>query len=428
MALTASQFETQSPAPSTALGLGQFVVVVLLLAVSPLALYSFGWQYFDTGGSPIEKFHPATLISGALLLIIACQWGNPIAGALALAHRHRALLPYILVNGFMLLYVSSIHKLPVTIFIETFLGAAVIYIVFYDIPTRWGIVLARTIHLLILANSALALYEVANAWHLTPLVVNGEVLDEPRATALLGHPLANAALVGLYVVLLASGGGRDLSKNARAFCFLMAFASLFAFGGRAATAGVLLCLIGLGITRLFAVLGGAHFDQRQLLYALIGLPAAIAVLWLANEIGLFATLTDRLFDDEGSAGTRIEMFELFKYLSPYDFFFGPDPATLATWVRMHGLEYGIESFAISFVLNYGLLAMLVFFPPMVYFLWQVATSVRPGGVLATVYFMAVCMTSTSLSSKSPLLSVFVLLLLILLRPDDEPAELTELSE
>jgi hypothetical protein len=425
LALTASQFETDSPRPGAMLGLGQLIVVVLLLAVSPLALFMFGWQYFDTGGSPIEKFHPATLIAGALLVVVAAQWGNPIAGLLALMQRHRALVPYIVANGFMLVYVSSIHKLPVTIFIETFLGAALVFIVFYDIEARWGVVLARIVHLLMFANCALGLYEVASGWHLTPLVVNGELLDEPRATALLGHPLANAALVGLYVLLLACGGGRDLPRGVRAVCFLVAFASLFAFGGRAATGAVILCLFGLGFARLFAVLGGARFDQRSVVLALVGIPAAIGVVLVANELGLFATLTDRLFDDEGSAGTRIEMFELFKYLSAYDFFFGPDPSALQTWVRLHGLEYGIESFVVAFVLNYGLIALLVFFPPLFLFLWYVAMSVRPGGVLATGYFFAVCLTSISLSSKSPSLSIFVLLVLVLLRPDDELAEFSE---
>jgi hypothetical protein len=140
------RFETSSPPLGWALGAGQWLVVVLLLGVSPLMLFMFGWQYFDTGGSPIEKFHPATLLAGALVLLIATRAGNPITGLVALAERHASLLPYIIANLFMIVYVSQVVRLPVTIFVETFLGAAFVYLVFYEIDGRWAVGLARTVH------------------------------------------------------------------------------------------------------------------------------------------------------------------------------------------------------------------------------------------------------------------------------------------
>jgi hypothetical protein len=248
-------FETREQPLSWALGAGQWLIVVLLLAVSPLTLFMFGWQYFDTGGSPIEKFHPATLLAGALVLLMATQIGNPITGLIALCERHSRLLPYVIANVFMIVYAAQVLKLPVTIFIETFLGAAFVYLVFFEIDDAWAVRLARTTHLLLFVNSLLAMYEIANGFHLTPLVINGELLDEPRATALLGHPLANAALVGLYVVLLACGGGRDLPAWMQPICFLSAFGSLFAFGGRAATAGVVVSLAYLGTQTVLPGLG-----------------------------------------------------------------------------------------------------------------------------------------------------------------------------
>jgi hypothetical protein len=101
------------------------------------------------------------------------------------------------------------------------------------------------------------------------------------------------------------------------------------------------------------------------------------------------------------------------------------PGRESRWLKYSsssGLEYGIESFVVAFILNYGLIAMVVFFPPLAVFFYLVARATGPGGTLATMYFLAVCLTSISLSSKSPSLSIFVLLLLVLLRTDRPSGE------
>ena len=112
----------------------------------------------------------------------------------------------------------------------------------------------------------------------------------------------------------------------------------------------MLSLVYLVLKRMWDIARGATFEPRSVIAGLVIGPLAAIALVAAYELGAFDTLTNRLFDDEGSAGTRIEMFELFRYLSVYDLVFGPDPSVLMTWVRLHGLEYGIESFVIAFVL------------------------------------------------------------------------------
>ena len=409
---------SHAPAPAASLiALGRGLVVVLLLAVSPLALYWLGWQYFDTGGSPIEKFHPAVLVTLGLVLAMISAAGNPLSGLIAMMDRNRELTPFLAANVFMMAYASAVLKLPVTNFIETFIGAALIALLFQNLSEGEGRRLAWVIHALFFANAVLGFYEQFAGWHLTPLVVNGEELtDEPRSTALFGHPLANAILMGGYVVMLALGGARDLPAVLRVVCFLVALASLVPFGGRAATGAALACLMYLGARRVLDILRGGLFDRRAILAGLVVTPLAGLALLTAFELGAFDTLTNRLTDDGGSAGTRIEMFALFQYLSLEDLILGPDQAMLMTWVRLHGLEYGIESFVVAFVLNYGLLPTAIFFPALALFFTYVKTLCRPGAGIALLYFLAVALTSTSLSSKSPALSMYVMMLLVLLRP------------
>ena len=412
----------------TLVSAGRAFIVVSLLAISPLALYMFGWQYFDTGGGPLEKFHPATLVASIVLLMMAMQYGNPLTGLIEIIRRHEPLIPYFAANLFMIVYASTFLKLPVTIFIETFIGAALIFIVLQDAGERMAHKLALLIHLLMFINAALGFYELVAGFRLTPLVINGEdLLDEPRSTALLGHPLANAMLMGTYIVMLAQGGARDLPKALRPICFFMALASLIPFGGRAATAATLAALGYLGIRRIMDILAGAEFEIRSILAGIIIVPLTAFGVMIAFDLGAFDTLTNRLFDDEGSAGTRIEMFALFRYLSTYDLIFGPDTAMLMTWVRLHGLEYGIESFVVAFILNYGLLCTVLFFPPFAMYLYYLKTSLRPGTGLVIIHFLAVALTSISLSSKSPTMSVFVMLLTILMRPDQASSASRHLS-
>ncbi|MBY0397218.1 MAG: hypothetical protein K2X91_12250, partial [Thermoleophilia bacterium] len=44
------------PGDGAILTIGQLSITALYLLLSPLALILLGWQYADTGGSPIEKF------------------------------------------------------------------------------------------------------------------------------------------------------------------------------------------------------------------------------------------------------------------------------------------------------------------------------------------------------------------------------------
>ena len=398
--------------------LGLALIAILLLALSPLALSQLGWQYFDTGGRPIEKFHPSTLLSGFLLLSIAARNRNPLNGLIALLLKNRELMPLIAATTIMIVYSSLVLHLPVTVFIETYIGAAMIYMLYRNLPGETYRKLALLIHILMFVNAALGFYEVFTGFRLTPLVINGEELpDETRATALLGHPLANAILAGAYVVMLATGGGRDLPASIRPICFVVAIASLVPFGGRAASGFALLALFFIEGRRFWDVLHGSSIDVRAIIASLVLVPLVGLALVAAFEAGALDTLIDRLVDDEGSASTRLEMFELFKYLSLNDVLFGPDPAVLGTWVRLHGLEYGIESFVVAFILNYGLLATIIFYPPLFLFFLQLARVCRPGAGYAILYFLAAALTSVSLSSKSPTLAIFVLLLLVLLRPD-----------
>src|SRR3972149_11385643 len=107
---------------------GRLLIVVLLLTISPLALTMFGWQYDETGGGPLEKIHPATSL--ALLVFVASlvQRGNPLTVLGEVLSSHARAVPFLLGLGFMIVYSMVVVNSPFTMFIETFLGPFLMFL------------------------------------------------------------------------------------------------------------------------------------------------------------------------------------------------------------------------------------------------------------------------------------------------------------
>lgn len=395
---------------------GRFVIVLLLFTISNLALIELGWQYDDIGGGPIEKLHPASWLAIALFAVHLFKWGNPLTGLIAIFDRHRDLVPFLAGIVFMIIYCAVVLKAPFTIFLETFLAPLMIFLLFEGISDQEGKRLSWLIHFLMMCNAILGIYEFITAYHLTPLVVNGEVLvDEVRSTALLGHPLANAAIAGSYVLMLVLGGRHNLPGILALILFTLNLGSMFVFGGRAATVLVGAGLVLIGIQRLVGIVRGNKIRIHTLRTALIATPVYCLLIAALSEYGFFDAFTERIVDDEGSAGTRVTMFSIFDHVKWSDLIFAPDAKEIGTWASIYGLDYGIENFIVAFILSFGILATIVFLPALLLFCGAVVRALRPKTLWVFAYFFAVAMTSVSLASKSPLLSTILVAMMVLMR-------------
>ena len=272
-------------------------------------------------------------------------------------------------------------------------------------------------------NAVIGIGEFITGERLTPIVASGMVIaDDWRSTALLGHPLANASLTGAYLLSLALGGAKDLPKPFAAGAFIVNAAAMVVFGGRASSV-ILLVLLGVLAARGgFRILRGERFDKTAVLTALIVIPIVALALTTLVEAGFFDQFLARFIDDKGSAEARVYMFELFQHLSWYELLLAPDPDQMATLKRIYDLDFGIESFWISFVLSYGIIPGLAFFAALFLFCRDVLRSIRPGGIWVFVFFFLVASTSVSLSSKSTVFAELLLMMLVMFRrPQTEMA-------
>lgn len=425
----ALQPETQHFPPDGRLpGVGLMLVAVLFIAISPLALVALGLNYDESGGSPLEKVHPGTLLSFAVLGVSALYVRNPLTSLLNGLVAYPGTLVFLIMIGLLIVHSIRVVSLPFTFFFDTFLAPVAVFFLFKDLREHRARRFALLFHTLMMVNACIGIVEFAIADRITPLVANGLVIDDDwRSTALLGHPLANASLTGAYLLTLALGAARDLPRPLAIGGFIIASAGMVVFGGRASSVLLLVMLLGLAAVKAAAIARGARFDARTIIFALLAVPLLSLTLIMLAEAGFFDLFVERFFDDRGSASTRVEMFELFRHIPLSELLLAPDANQLATLRTVYGLDFGIESFWVSFVLSYGLIPGLAFFAGLLLFCRDIIRVTRRGSVWILVFFFAVASTSVSLSAKTPLFAILVLMLLVLMRRQqagDRTPELT----
>lgn len=404
--------------PATRLfGVALAFTIALFLMVSPLMLDNFGWHYGAPGGSVIEKIHPATWVLFAILFLSAAVRGNPLSALVEAGHRHPGVLLYAAGVGVLIAQAIIILRQPFTVYIDTFLAPVAAFLLFHQMTEARGHRLSLLIHALFFLNAVIGIAEFVFGFRVTPFVIEGvEFAAEWRSSALLGHPLSNALMTGCYVLALAVGAGREMPFFVRLTVFAVTALSMAVFGGRAATLVLILLLAALGIKKMLAILAGGKMDLRGVWFMLAAIPVAIAGSLFIYDVGFFDRFLSRIFDDDGSAGTRLAMLYLFRHLSWYDLMFGADPSHLQTYTTIYGLELGIESFWLAMIMVNGLVVALPFFVALGVFCLAVARAAQMGPALwVFVSFFAVASASLSLSAKTPDFAILVIMILVLLR-------------
>ena len=421
ISLTARSSRTLLQAPRGWLfGFLMLVCVIGLLSISNLLLLHLGIQYDTAGGSAFEKIHPSSIAVALTFLLLLFAYADP-AGYLDAAVTHfKGTLAFLLVWVLLLFHVVFIQKEPFTPIIDTFLVPVLFFAVFQAIDQRRGKVLAWAIHLILVVNAVIGIYEYVGGDRLTPLIILDKEVEDWRSTALLGHPLSNSCITGAYLVALATGGGRDLPLPLRWLAFAACFTAMFTFGGRVAFLSVIAAIILFYASRVLHVLRGGRFTIMQAILAMLFIPAALLGLLMLFEFEILDKFLQRFQDDQGSAEARMTMLKLFSQFSLQDYLFGTDPKYIDTFKNMEGLEFGIESFWLAYIYRYGLIVSAIFFTGLLFFMRDVVRSSGQHAIWVLFYFFGVASTSVSLAAKATWLSIIVVFVMVLYRASASP--------
>ena len=400
------------------------LAVLMLHLLSAMVLYRFGLNYESTGGSFVEKVHPASWLVFITFGLALLGSGNPLRYLDRVLARQPGTVIFLATWLLLLVHIIFFQKMPFTPIIDTFLMPMVLLVLLRALSEQAKGNLARLMHLIYFANALLGLYEFLTGFRLTPYTAGTlEIIDDWRATSLFGHPLGNAILTGSYVVAICCGGARELPGLLRPAMIGLQLAAMVAFGGRTSLVFTLLFALVAGGASLFGLLRGKRVSLVGASFAFVALPLGLAGLAVLANSGFFDQLIQRFVDDNGSAKARLVMIHLFDLISPRDILLGPDPAFLGSLLRLEGTEYGLESFWLATILSYGLIVSLIFFAGLFAFLRDLVVACKPGAIWVLIFFFIIASTSVSLSAKTAVFGLVVCIMLILLRPDHKASTL-----
>jgi hypothetical protein len=389
------------------------VSVALSFTVSSMLLSTLGYHYETSGGLPFEKFHPGTVVLLAAFALLVVEDGPERTIGLLLRD-HRLSVIYVGCLVFYMLYVPVVLGRPVTFIFDTLLAPAVAAILLARTDIRSLRRIGWLIHGLMAINAVIGSLESLLKWRLVPFYIGDVLVDyDWRSTALLGHPLQNAGVTAIYALVLLTGLRGELPARWALPAFLLQLAALPAFGGRTAAvaltvaAGVWLAAQGL------LILSGRRFPLSALLWIALLCPVLAIGVWLVSDSAYVTLFVDRFVDDAGSAETRVRMLSLFGEFSWGDLFIGPDPKTLAALQFREGLELGLESFVVAFLLTSGIFVSSILFFGLALFFIRIGLLVPWQGKAALGLCLFLNTTSTGFASKSTTLELVVCLLLVM---------------
>jgi hypothetical protein len=216
---------------------------------------------------------------------------------------------------------------PFTVIIDTFLLPVVLCLTVWRLSPRQRRPLVWGLHLAILLNVILGYYEYFSGHRLIPLALGDViVLGEWRASALFGHPLTAAGLVGGYVLALILRPALCPPALLRLPLIAFCLGSLMAFGGRTALVTVLLVIGGFAALEILRILRGKRTSLPMAIGAICLLFAAAAGIFAALDLGMFDKMLLRFSSDKGSAHTRYATFDLLSHFDWRELVLGPNPA------------------------------------------------------------------------------------------------------
>jgi hypothetical protein len=397
----------------------EYGLAVIILSLSfflpPPALMVAGVDYATAGGNPFEKIHPATYCAVFGLLALAVFWGRGSIYFRLLSER-KGLLFYLFSWLALQIYAIAFLNTPLSATIDTFLLPGLLFLVLAALNRENIAKLATWLDVFMALNSVLAIAELISGFHLIPSAAasakTGAIvfIHDWRPSAFMGHPLTGAAVTGAYCLILLSNY-RIKNTWWRFSLLTLNGLALLAYGGRmalATTAFCGACYLGANGIKL---LTNQPIRRDVAASLFLGPPFILISIAFLMEYGMLDRFIQRLNFDNGSAESRSIALNLITNLPMSSLIHGLSNKAAVSTTTRYGVTSGIESFWLSFILRYGLIGCVLFFPGLFAFLNSLVKQTRSTAWLVILYFFITISLSVSISSKN-LSLVFITALIL----------------
>lgn len=390
------------------------LAVIVTFTVSSTMLTDWNIHYLTAGGAFYEKLHPATYLTALAFLLLLIRRGNPIGEINRLFSDAKLLFVYLFSWLFLLVQVVVLDR-PFTLIIDTFLLPLIFCLIVWQLSPLQRRPLAWAIHATILINVALGYYEYVSGHRLFPLTLgNVLVVGEWRSAALLGHPLTASGIVAGYIIALLLRPQLCPNATLRIPILTVCIGSLMAFGGRTALVSVVVVMLCMAIYRITRLLRGDRMPLPAVIVSLCVIFALAGAILLALDAGIFDKMLLRFSSDKGSTLARYATFRLLSHFDWYELILGPSPARVNALQTQLGLDYGIENFWISCIVQFGLVHTILLTIGLAAFFVEILRRSHRAALVVTLLTLVIAASSVSFSSKNIQLYQFVILITVLL--------------
>jgi len=393
----------------------------LLFLVPGTLLDLIGYDYSAIEGSPIVKIHVATYFLTAVFGFFVASYPKK----------------YDLLRYYLAMKLGTIYFFCTAVFavVNIVFGGRSGFGMFFD--TDFHLVLCcmllpfiapdgmdrleRFLHWFFAINACMGVFELATGINIFPLMTfspDGMQVPEPRATALLSHPLHAATVTCAYIVALLAGGGRLLRTNLRVPMVALQIAGLLAFGGRTA---LLLTLAIVGIAVLWQLLrftAGRRVSRTTVIAAVAVVPVGIALIAALASLGAFDSFLERFSEDGGSAHSRVLMVPLLLSFGWADFLWGASTEYARAQVYSHGLEWGVENPFIQISVYQGVVIATLVISGFCCMLYDTYKRLEPAAIFPILVYMMLCNSFGSFSQRFINFAIFIVMVTTLFRRRD----------
>lgn len=390
------------------------LAIIALFTLSGSVLTTLKVHYLTNGGNFLEKLHPSTFLVFFAVLLLLMRGGDPI-GEINRAFSDAKLLLVHLFCWFCLLIQMFVLDRPFTVIIDTFLMPVLLCMLIWRLTPAQRRPLILTLHAMMLINILIGYYEFASGHRIVPLTLGSIiVMGEWRSAALLGHPLTASGIVAAYIIALVLRPAVCPPLWLRIPLIAFALASLMVFGGRTALMTVLAVIALIALFEAFELIRGKRIPLLVAVGAICLLFAAIGLVFAAFSLGIFDKMLLRFSSDKGSAVARIATLEMLSHFQWGELVLGPDPVRVSALQAQLGLNYGIENFWVSCIVQFGLIHTALITLGLTCFAIELMRRAHPGAYAVLLLILMIAASSVSFSSKNIQLAQLVLLIALLL--------------
>jgi hypothetical protein len=200
-----------------------------------------------------------------------------------------------------------------------------------------------------------------------------------------------------------------------------ALGSLMAFGGRTALMTVLTVLAIMGMIEAFNLMRGKRVPLLVAVGAICLIFAAVGLVFAAYSLGIFDKMLLRFTSDKGSALARVATFDMLSHFQWGELVLGPNPVRVNALQSQLGLNYGIENFWVSCIVQFGLVHTVLITLGLTCFAIELMRRSSPAAWSILLLILMIAASSVSFSSKNIQLAQLVLLIALLMPRDVRPA-------